>query len=573
MIEHLGQPCRAKNILSGRIVTDPASGRENPVLANSSEAANVELFFIDFENDTGKVYRAPASQGAWVLEQVPGNRLVVGTYYDGKFLIFDLEKKEFVKTVQVPGEEYVFCGAKGSDGRYYGGTYPHAKLAALDLDSYEVQTWDAAAPKNMYLRWLIPTPDGRLVCNYTTADPKAFVFDPRSHKFAAAPDHLTSFTTAALWDGRIVSGSLMVDGKTLDIVPPPFEPPAKSGWTYLPKLTTTDVLHLRSGKDIYRVHAGEKTPERVCSLDSRIGGFHGISRTGKIVGTVGQDYFVLDPAKGDPQIRPLPVQAAGRPTHFIKSDGKGRLWGGPMFGQTLFWVDLKTLEVVNTGVVSTHGGEVYDIVFHKGKVYAVAYAGGELIEYDPATPFNLWTGGNPRTIATVGGAYIRPVAGISVGPDGKLYSGWMAKYGTYGGAVAITDPETTKTELIKDPLGPQAISGLAVDAKSLYLGTTLGGNGLPSNPEGRTKFAVMDLATRKIVAEQDFGTSTVGLIKLDVKTGLVVMLVGAEVKVFDPPTKEFMSYTTPMPAASGQIDAPGNGRVYYGVESQLVVGT
>src|SRR5213076_338199 len=95
---------------------------------------------------------------------------------------------------------------------------------------------------------------------------------------------------------------------------------------------------------------------------------------------------------------------------------------------------------------------------------AVAYVGGDVIEYDPIQPWDQLGGKNPRTIAhlTTKG-YIRPTAGVRVGPGGLLYSGWMASYGKYGGAIAVTDPKSGATKLIENPLGEQAITALAVD--------------------------------------------------------------------------------------------------------------
>src|SRR5437867_6922625 len=137
-LELLGQPCRAFNVLAGRAVVDP-SGKEWLVLTNMNENSGAELIFIDFKNDKGRTFRAPAGAGSWALDEVPGKRLVVGTYYDGAWMVFDLASMKFVKTVHVPGEQYIWNNALGGDGRLYGGTYPGGKLAALDLTSYAVE--------------------------------------------------------------------------------------------------------------------------------------------------------------------------------------------------------------------------------------------------------------------------------------------------------------------------------------------------------------------------------------------------------------------------------------------------
>ena len=62
-LEHLGQPCRAKNILAGCVVTDRQDGRERFVLTNMNEDTGCELIFIDYEKNTGRVVHAPAGSG------------------------------------------------------------------------------------------------------------------------------------------------------------------------------------------------------------------------------------------------------------------------------------------------------------------------------------------------------------------------------------------------------------------------------------------------------------------------------------------------------------------------------
>src|SRR3954462_1737474 len=87
--ELLGQPCRSFNVLAGRVITD-AAGKEQLVLTNMNENSGCELIFIDLASGTGKTYRAPAGAGSWALDEVPGKRLIVGTYFDGMFMVFDL---------------------------------------------------------------------------------------------------------------------------------------------------------------------------------------------------------------------------------------------------------------------------------------------------------------------------------------------------------------------------------------------------------------------------------------------------------------------------------------------------
>ena len=91
-LELLGQPCRAVNILAGRVVTDRATGRELLVISNMNEDTGAELIFIDFENNTARVYSAPAGKGFYALNEVPDDRLIIGTFYDCTFMVFDLKR-------------------------------------------------------------------------------------------------------------------------------------------------------------------------------------------------------------------------------------------------------------------------------------------------------------------------------------------------------------------------------------------------------------------------------------------------------------------------------------------------
>ncbi len=575
-VEHLGRPCRAKNVLAGRMVTDRATGREMLVLTNMNEIEHMELIFIDPEENTGRVVRAPAGAGSWALREVPGDRLIVGTYYDGVFMVFDLKKMAFVRTVNFPGESYIWNLAIGGDGRVYGGTYSGAKLGALDLETYTVEDCGAPAPPNLYLRLVSATPDGRVLCSFGTEKPTVKLYDPAAKAFQPVPEALKGVSAGVSWNGHFLAGARAFKGGSFEPVdPPPFPtPPAEKGtWSVDSYMTTNDVVFLRQANAIYRYAKGERALRLIADIDLRGGRALAGDKKGRVLGVRGQDYFVIKPGDRDLTLKPIPIESAGRTTHFLAADGRGRLWGGPTFGQTLFWLDTKTKKLVNTRTISDAGGEVYDVAFIDGVVYAAAYAGGEIIRYDADQPWDQWNHKNPKTIARVGPAYIRPTGGIVVGPDGKLYSGWMARYGTYGGAVAVTESGTGKTRLIENPLGEQAIAALAVDDRYAYLGTSLRGNGLPTKKGEPARFGVLDLASGKPTFTRPFkDVSHVGPIVYDTKTRRVVIVVAGRLWVYDAPKQQLGSGPiADASACTGHVTAaPGDGRVYYGSETSLV---
>lgn len=568
-VELLGQPCRAKQILAGRVVVDRASGRELFVLTNMNEVAGAELIFIDYERDTGQVFRAPAGAGAWALCEVPGDRLIVGTFYDGKFMVFDLKQMAFVHVADFPGEEYIWRFALGQDDRLYGGTYPGGKLGALNLDDYSVEDCGRGAPPNMYLSSVSTTPNGRILCSLGQETAVQLLYDPTTKRFEPVPETLRGVGEGMTWGQYFLAGSAVFRGSDFERVDPPFPtPPAdKGGWYVDRTLSTADALYVRQANAVYRWRPGEAELTLVADLELRGGVYWAATRDGALLGVRGQDYFVLRPGDTDLKLRPIPVESAPRQTLFLEADAHGRVWGGPSFGQTLFHMDGATGETVNTGAVCDAGGEVYDVTFLDGRVYTASYAGGDITVYDPAQPWDQWGHVNPRPLARVGPAYIRPTAGILTGPDRKLYSGWMARYGTYGGCVAITDPETGETEVIADPLGAQAVQALAVDAKYAYVGTTLGANGLPEKTAEAPRFGVIDLATRQVVFQQEVAdTSAVGHLYHDARTGLVLVRVRGQLRVFDPAELAFaaeLPQDTPV-VSSETVVGRGDGVAYYG---------
>jgi hypothetical protein len=571
-IEHLGQPCIARNVLAGRLVRD--GDREWFVLTNMNETVGMELIFIDPRADRGQVYRAPAGSGSWALLPVPGGRLAVGTYYDGAFMLFDIPRRQWIKTVHFPGESYLWTFALGGDGRLYSGTYPGGKLGALDLKTLTLEDLGAPSKPNLYLRYTSALPDGRIFCQFGFEKPETMIFDPATKQFTRAPEPLQGVAAGVPWHGFFLAGSKAYRMPDLaEVNPPPFPtPPSEGGaWSVDGALSDSETLVLRQGSAIYRCRAGEKTLTNLVDLPLSSGALYAMNERGELFGVRGQDYFVLHPGDRSLELKPIPGECAPRASHFLRVDDRERVWGGPTFGQTLFYHDVKSGKTVNTRTVSDSGGEVYDAAVIDGICYAVAYAGGEIIRFDPGAPWDQIHHVNPKTIARVSPEYIRPVAGVTVGPDGRLYSGWQAKYGTYGGAIAITDPASGKTEVIADPLGPQGVSGLALAGDLALIGTTTGANGLPSQPGASAQLGVYDLKKRQLLYSHAFpGAGAVSSLVFDPKSGRAACLVDGRLWLFDPAMRALIGEAPAIleKVTSHQIRA-GNGRLFYGVGETL----
>lgn len=568
----LGQPCRAKQILGGTVFRDRQTRREALALANMNEVSGGELILIDLDSGRGEMFRFPTGAGSWNVREVAGDRLIIGTFYDGTFLVFDLNSKRFVHHVRFAKEEYLWNTTLGQDGRIYGGTYPGGRLGALDLTTYQVEDCGAPAPPNLYLNHVSPTPDQRLLCHFSTAHPVQKLYNPATKRWDDPPPSLQGVTMGTVFQGHFIAGGQSYAGRDFKPVPPPFPVPG-DGWQVDAALTTTNTLYLRLGHAIHRLRQGDTSLQKLADLDLRGGRYLGATEAGDLLGVRGQDYFRLRPGATRIELQPVPTESAPRNLLFLRADARGRLWSGPPFGQTLSVLDPQTRQFSNTRTICDAGGEVFDVAFRSNLVFAVTYSGGDIVAYDPDAPWDQWNNRNPRTIASVGSdGYIRPVGGAVFGPGGKLYSGWMAKYGVYGGAIAITDPASGQTELIKDPLGDQTVSGLATDGRILFVGTDRTANGLPVKPGDSARFGVVDPVTRTARFTHVFTNATkVHGIVFEPETRTVFLAVDQRVCRFDParglaPAPE----PNAPPLGSSTIAAPGRGTVCYGSGRTLI---
>jgi hypothetical protein len=577
-VELLGKPCRARQVLGGTVVRDRKTGREMFALTNMNEVSGAELILIDIDKDTAEVYRAPAGAGSWNVREVSDDRLVIGTFYDGTFLIFDLKTKRFAHHVRFAREEYLWNTAMGGDGRVYTGTYPGGRLGALDLKTYTVEDCGAPAAPNLYLRYVSPTHDGRVLCSFSTEKPVEKLYDPKTKTWSDVPESIKGVSMAGVWEGRFVAGNRVFEGPNFTPVAPPFPtPPKEKGDWYVDVALTNDRwLALHQGNAVYGWKKGDATLTKLAELDLRGGRYMAITDDGRLLGIRGQDYFVLRPGDTTLNLRPIPKESGPRNLLFMRVDERGRIWGGSTFGQTLCYLDPRTKKAVNTRTICDAGGEVFDVAFRDGRVYAAAYAGGDIVEYAPDKPWDQWKNRNPRPLATVAPGYIRPVGGIQFGPDGKLYSGWMARYGTYGGAVAITDPASGKTELIENPVGEQTVSGLAADPRpnvaQAYVGTSLSANGLPKKRDDSARFGILDLKTRKAVFSHTFeGASEVRAVVFDSVSGLGAFAIDSRLHLFDPAKRELFPLPPEVPkVGSTTIAAPGSGKIFYSSDRDVI---
>jgi hypothetical protein len=577
-ITALAQPCRAKQLLFGCVEPDPSDGRERLWLTNMNETTGGELISVDFEHDTAEVYNWPTGHGSWHILRVPGDLLVISTYYDGKFVVFDMVSKKFTHVADFPGESYIWDMALGSDGRVYGGTYDGAKLGAVDPQTGEFE--DCGNPfddeGNMYLRHVKNTPAGDIACTYGFAHKRFAIYKVREKQFVTLWEDDDTSPIVSILGHLFVStgdrGMLALAGEEPWPVeqPPLPDCPVEGGWTGLHRFSTDERVFLST-----KEHGMWKWSPKSDTLDmifnAKVAGrIWGVTEDDRVLGIRGQDYWVST-SVGSIEIRAIPVELQGRPMHFLSAGAGTRIWGGPPFGQTVCWYETDTGDYHNTGQIINSSGEVYGAVEVDDKLYTASYSGADFAVFDPEQPWDQINNVNPRHIASiVEHGLCRPVGRMKLGRDGMLYSGWQAEYGRYGGAFVRLDPNTEKITVWSDPLGPEAIAAFALDDKYAYLGSNHSANGLPTK-DGDGSFGVFDLVADEMVyrvkMDGDPSVRPMGTFIGADGHRLVIVPLGDSARVFDADEMEFrdpLDVPTPESPGDGEdmLNTPDGGLLY-----------
>jgi streptogramin lyase len=446
----LSQPCRNFNILGIARIADPRDGREKVVLSNFASGMTGALVLVDPATGEGETLPLPGDNGAWAVLSDRDERLYIGTCPEsGTLHALDLRTRAWAPPLRDPGELYIWNLVFGSDGLVYGGTWPGCALLRYDPARHALDNLGRVSdnPDNCYSRTVHSLP-GRLLIACGYAEP-----------------HL------ALWD--------LAAGRVSRFGPPGAQVREVNSRFFC--------LEAGGGPQFYDSRTCERldqdlSAEMAPAYQPRMpgGGFHTALSDGRVFVVRGQEYCLEDPRQpGELRLAPIPADRPPTAILTLTVDADNRVWGSSAFGQTIFCCDPATGEAWNSQMVCDRGGEVYGMAFAGGKLFMSSYAGGDHIVYDPSQPWSQLDNRNPRTLEPAGPALIRPSARSVAGPDGAVWTGWMARYGAYGGGLSRIDPGTLAVSIWPDPVPGQAVGGLAADDRYLYAITTGGANGLP----------------------------------------------------------------------------------------------
>lgn len=519
---HIADPCRNFCIFTTLVLVDPRDGREKLCLSNFVAGGIGSLVLVDTQTGAGEALPLPGDSGAWALLALDGKTLLAGTCPGfGYLLRLDLPSRTWAEPLRVESETYIWNLARGSDGKVYGGTWPGCALLRYDPAAHELRSLGRLSedPKDCYSRTVHGELPGSLfidvghssegIVRWDLAKGACARFGPPGARIREiTPDWIATVSDRA------------GDGERLDF----FD--ARS-------FATIDGTALRP-----RVGARERDAERDYGEAVRLVGAAAVRRLadGRGVGVRGQQIVYLARAGGGPRLVPIPTDPPATHILTITSDPEGRIWGSSGLGQTIFRYAPADGTYWNSPAVCNGGGEVYGMRFARGRLFLSAYGGGDHVVYDPAAPWDQLTNTNPRTLESVAPRMCRPEGRSVIGPDGAFWTGWMARYGAYGGGLSRIDVGTGALSWWNDPVPGQAVGWLEADGRLLYFTTCRHANGLP--PHGDPlHFVVWDPAGRALFDHVFAARETPG--RIACAAGIVIVAVDEELRLFDPRTMAF----------------------------------
>ncbi len=493
----------------------PTPGSQRLYLDYAYAGYSLDLVAIDPDSGSFQVFQSPVKGEIAGYKMVvgPDGNLYMGTAPHGHVLRLETATGEFTDLGRPStSETYIWELAVGADGMIYGCTYPSAKLVRVDPASGALADLGRMDSVENYGRFIAASNDGFLYIGigYDKQHLVAYQISSGTHQDILLPQYqLRGVVTVHRGnDGNAYAQSKIADGPNFLL----------SGFT----ATAINASAVKPA-----------TPRNVLADGRTI--------------TYGADFIrVRGPAPG--QTATLPYEYAGGPLLLFRI-GLGP--DGMLYGSTELPANLVTADPVR-GNLATLGdigsGEAYSFLPQGGRLLIAAYSGrSPLMSYDPLERFSpAGSNGNPTLVNYAGeDPGWRPQSMIA-GPQGKIYIGAVAGYGTTMGPLTVWDPGSNQVSsyaLYSD----QSVVSVATAGNYVTGGTSIGGSAGSHSTANQTYLFLWDPAAAEKVFETIAVPGPYPIYNLaTARDGSIFGISASTFFVFDPKARQ-VTYTAKLP--------------------------
>lgn len=472
-------------------------------------------------HSNGLAYATTGTGGIFELDAVNGAVRFIGNPPEGEVVVWELYE--------------------AADGNLYGGTYPSAKLARVNLATGQVEDLGRMDPEQMYVR-TIATEGDFVYCGCGVTKPAVWAYNIRTEeKTQLLPDECRE---GAGW-GRAttrIDGNVYVYGN--------------------------GAMHFRvEGLALEKVDKIPRMPFHELADGTRL-------FTSEESGPDGV-YWAHTPDGEKHEVR-FSYECTGTKLWDVFEGPDGRIYGNTHTPITLFAFDPSSGDTEVFGNPVGHAGQVYASLWHEGKLHMAAYSDCTYTVWDPAMPweFGEEPSNNPRRIGYTS-RNMQRAGGMIAAPDGRqIIVGGQPGYGRVGGGIVIVDPEEAKFDVVEKPVDPQSPYALCdtPDPDVILIGTSMyGGSGTKKIPTpGRLVF--WDWRQRETVSEITPWEDEYVITSL-VRIGKEVFFTGAphgRVGVYDLERKEHVVVADYRYGPGRMRLRPADGKLYVTMRGHVV---
>ena len=464
----------------GTVATVDGRGRKIVLSWLMDHRGGYELLLIDAETGRAEEFPVPFPVGDAPYAAILSRRNRYYTHFNRHFVEFDPAQRRYTFCQQTT-PQMAMSMTEDDRGVIWSATYPQTGIVSYNPETGEFRDYGHVYRQNwaQYPRSIAVDDTGWVYVGIGTTRSQIVAFDPRTGQATPIlPEEERRPGTATVYRDR--------DGRVYGL-------PAgagEEGWY---------AFHNGEARRIGRHERRQPVPAIAGSQSL----FHTQFPDGHRLRSLDllERTLVIEAPDGTTRTLRFEYQSEGAHLMNVVALPDGRLAGGTFFPFRTFLYDPRTDAIVH----HPSPGQWNTIARQGDRMFAGAYGGGILLEWDPARPWDYPTEGktarNPRQLAENAPDINRPHDLLAY-PDGKtiLLAGTPG-YGYTGGGLYLWDRETQQGALLRHDqiLTHHSTFSLAPLPRQCVLGGTTTSPGTGGERKvNQAELYLLDLATRRV---------------------------------------------------------------------------